>query len=63
MGGGGGRGQTETPGGGTRGKKKKHKKQTTKDTNTPEQGQTVGADGTGRELGSSARGAGQGDES
>ena len=58
---GGGKGQTETPGGETRGNKKKHKKQTTKDTNTPEQGQTAGADGTGREPGSSARGAGQGD--
>ena len=39
----------------------KKKKQTTKDTNTPEQGQTAGADGTWREPGSTARGAGQGD--
>ena len=40
---GGGRGQTETPGGETRGERKK--KQTTKDNNTPEQGQT-GHDGS-----------------
>ena len=44
--------------GGGRGQKKK---QTTKDTNTPEQGQTAGADGTWREPGGTARGAGQGD--
>ena len=56
---GGGRGQTETPGGETRGEQKK--KKTTKDTNTPEQGQTAGADGTWRGPGSTARGAGKGD--
>ena len=36
-------------------------KKKTKDTNTPEQGQTAGADGTWREPGSTARGAGKGD--
>ena len=58
---GGGRGQTETPGGETRGEQKKtekNKKQTTKHTSAPEQGQTAGADGTWREPGSTARGAG-----
>ena len=40
-----------------RGKKKK-----TKDTNAPQQGQTAGADGTRREPGSTARGAGKGDQ-
>ena len=38
---------------------KKNTKRTTKDTNTPEQGQTAGADGTWREPGGTARGAGQ----
>ena len=42
-------------------KKKKKKKQATKDTNTPEQGQTAGADGAWRGPGGTARGAGQGD--
>ena len=40
---------------------KKNTKRTTKDINTPEQGQTAGADGTWREPGGTARGAGQGD--
>ena len=48
-------------GGGQRKKKKKNTKRTTKDTNTPEQGQIAGADGTWREPGGTARGAGQGD--
>ena len=48
--------QREDMGGG-RGKKKT--KRTTKDTNTPEQGQSAGADGTWREPGGTARGAGQ----
>ena len=56
---GGGKGQTETPGGATRGERKKKEKK--KDTNTPDQGQTVGADGTWREPGSTSRGAGKGD--
>ena len=51
------RGDSEgTWGGAGEGKKKK----TTKDTNTPEQGQTAGADGTCRGPGGTARGAGQG---
>ena len=45
--------------GGDRGQTKK--KKTTKDTNTQEQGQTAGADGTWRGPGGTARGAGQGD--
>ena len=42
-------------------KEKKNTKRTTRDTNRPEQGQTAGADGTWREPGGTARGAGQGD--
>ena len=45
--------------GGGQGTKKN--KQTTKETNTPEQGQTAGADGAWRGPGGTARGAGQGD--
>ena len=51
------RGDSEKTWGG--GKKKKNTKRTAKDTNTPEQGQTAGADGTWREPGGTARGAGQ----
>ena len=40
-------------------KKKKSTKRATKDTNTPEQGQAAGADGTWREPGGTARGQGQ----
>ena len=39
--------------------KKKNTKRATKDTNTPEQGQAAGADGTWREPGGTARGQGQ----
>ena len=59
-----GRGDSEGTWGGGGQKKKKRKKntkRTTKDTNTPEQGQKAGADGTWREPGGTARGAGQGD--
>ena len=38
---------------------KKNTKRATKDTNTPEQGQAAGADGTWREPGGTARGQGQ----
>ena len=56
------RGDSEgTWGGAGKKKRKKNTKGTTKDTNTPEQGQTAGADGTWREPGGTARGAGQGD--
>ena len=40
-------------------KKKKNTKRTTKDSNTPGQGQAAGADGAWREPGGTARGAGQ----
>ena len=50
-----GEGGEETVGG----KKKKHTKRATKDTNTPEQGQAAGADGTWRVPGGTARGQGQ----
>ena len=56
-----GRGQRGDSEGTWGGAGKKNQKQTTKDTNTPEHGQTAGADGTWREQGSTARGAGQGD--
>ena len=42
-----------------RGHEKKNTKRATKDTNTPEQGQAAGADGTWREPGGTARGQGQ----
>ena len=55
------RGDSEGTWGGA-GKKKTKKtktKRTTKDTNTPEQGQAAGVDGTWREPGGTARDAGQ----
>ena len=51
------RGDSERTWGGA--KKKKTTKRTTKESNTPEQGQAAGADGAWREPGGTARGAGQ----